>query len=138
MCQKVFYANSILSNVHPPTISHLIFVLGVSMSFSPNRPFQLPNLPPNVNFREPDLLDLVIEARSQLAELKGYSFSLPNPLILLSPAIVKESVASSEVENIHTTVIQALENQIFSEEERREPDREVLKYRDADLLTSAN
>ncbi|MDD4937539.1 MAG: Fic family protein [Candidatus Shapirobacteria bacterium] len=102
--------------------------------FNPKEPYNnLPKLPPNINFRDPDILDLVVKARTQLAELKGYSFSLPNPTLLLSPAIIKESIASSQVENIHTTMIQALENQIYNEEERRAPDKEVLRYRDAVL-----
>lgn len=102
------------------------------MNFNPNKPFNdLPGLPPGINFRDPDLLDLLIKARTQLGELKGYSFSLPNPMLLLSPAILKESLASSEVENIHTTMIQVLEGQVFSEEERMKPDKEVLRYRDA-------
>ena len=102
--------------------------------YNPNHPYDdIPKLPPNVNFRDPDIFDLVVEARTQLAELKGYSFSLPNPTLLLSPAIIKESLASSQVENIHTTMIQVLENQIYNEEERRAPDKEVLKYRDAVL-----
>ena len=91
----------------------------------------LAKLPPAINFRDPDLLDLLIKAHTQLGELKGYSFSLPNPMLLLSPAILKESLASSEIENIHTTMIQVLEGQIFSEEERMKPDKEVLRYRDA-------
>lgn len=101
--------------------------------FNVDKPYnELNHLPPNVvNFRNPDLLDLVIEARTQLAELKGYGSSLPNPLLLLSPAIIKESLASSEVENVRTTIIDVLENQVFSEEERRKPDKEVLRYRDA-------
>ncbi|MBM3205265.1 Fic family protein [Candidatus Shapirobacteria bacterium] len=101
--------------------------------FNPKNPYnQLNHLPPsNIDFKNADLLDLVIEARTQLAELKGYSSSLPNPLLLLSPAIIKESLASSEIENVRTTMIEVLENQIFLEEERREPNKEVLRYRDA-------
>jgi Fic family protein len=100
--------------------------------FNPKNPYNnLVHLPPNINYRDPDLLELVISARTHLGELKGYSFSLPNPLLLLSPAIVKESLASSEIENVQTTIINVLETQVFPEEERREPDKEVLRYRDA-------
>lgn len=42
-------------------------------------------------------------------KLKGYVELLPNPLLLLSPAIIKESLASSEIENIHTTLEDVLQ-----------------------------
>jgi Fic family protein len=70
-------------------------------------------------------------ARAELGELKGYSYSMPNPLLLLSPAILKESLASSEIENINTTILNVLENQLFPQTEQRPPDKEVLRYRDA-------
>ncbi|MBI5399989.1 Fic family protein [Candidatus Saganbacteria bacterium] len=54
-------------------------------------------------------------------------------LLLLSPAILRESIASSEIENIHTTMIEVLQNQLFPEKEQRETDKEVLRYRDAIL-----
>lgn len=102
------------------------------MVFSSTSPHnELKSLPPDFDYNNPRLLKLVIAARTQLAELKGYSESLPNPLLLLSPAILKESVASSEIENIHTTILNVLENQLFAESERREPDKEVLRYREA-------
>ena len=101
------------------------------MSHKKIHPHNLLFLPPKHNFQTPKLLNLVVEARSQLGELKGYSVSLPNPLLLLSPAIIKESLASSEVENIHTTIIKVLENQIFAEEERKNPDKEVLRYHES-------
>jgi Fic family protein len=102
------------------------------MPFNPILPYnELDLLPPDFDYNSPKLLKLVIGAKTQLAELKGYSMSLPNPLLLLSPAILKESVASSEIENIHTTILNVLENQLFTEDERREPDKEVLRYREA-------
>lgn len=103
------------------------------MSVNTAYPHNLASLPPNVDFKNPKFIDLIIEARSQLGELKGYSFSMPNPLLLLSPAIIKESLASSEIENINTTMIDVLENQLFPESEQRKPDTEVLRYRDAVL-----
>ena len=96
--------------------------------FNQEFPFPLKKLPPDIDFRDPDLLELVIQARSELAELKGYSSSIPNQLLLLSPAILKESLASSEIEDIHTTILDVLENQLFPEEERKQPDKEVLRY----------
>ncbi|HET9136085.1 MAG TPA: Fic family protein [Candidatus Kapabacteria bacterium] len=70
-------------------------------------------------------------ARSELGELNGYSHRMPNPMLLLSPAIVRESVASSNIENINTTVGEVLQAQLFPEIERPESNKEVLRYREA-------
>ncbi len=104
------------------------------MNFSPETPFDLPQLPPDPIPKGADFIDSLLAARVALAELKGYSHVVPNPLLLLSPAILRESVASSEIENIHTTLIDVLENDLFPETERRESDKEVLRYRDSILL----
>ena len=101
------------------------------MSFNAIYPFDLPLLPPKIDFKSKELLELLIKARTELGELKGYSFSLPNPMLLISPAIIKESIASSNIENINTTIIDVLQNQLYPEIEQREPDKEVLRYRDA-------
>lgn len=103
------------------------------MTFSPEMPFNLPRLPPNPKPEAADFVESLLAARVALAELKGYSHVVPNPLLLLSPAILRESVASSEIENIHTTLIDVLENDLFPESERRESDKEVLRYRDSIL-----
>lgn len=100
------------------------------MNFRPDLPFELPLLPPQTDLESPALLRAVAAARVELAELKGYSATMPNPM-LLSPAIVRESVASSEIENIHTTVESALQQELFPEAERRDADKEVLRYGDA-------
>jgi len=46
---------------------------------------------------------------------------------------MKEAVASSNIENINTTIEEALQGQLFPESEQRKPDKEVLRYRDAIL-----
>ncbi len=101
------------------------------MAFDPTYPFELPSLPPSIHFKDPVFFDLLLKARTELAELNGSSIALPNPMLLLSPAIVKESLASSEIENIHTTLVEALQNQLLPESEQRGPDKEVLRYREA-------
>ena len=102
------------------------------MNFDPQKPYNaLEKLPPNFDYNHPELLKLVAQARTELGELKGYSLSLPNPLLLLSPAILKESLASSEIEGVRTTILQVMENQLFPDDERRDPDKEVLRYREA-------
>lgn len=101
------------------------------MDFDSKNPYSLQILPPPIDWKNPLFTDVLLEARAALAELKGYSFAMPNPLLLLSPAILRESLASSEVENIHTTLVDVLKNQLFPEEERNENDKEVLRYREA-------
>jgi Fic family protein len=101
------------------------------MKFDPNRPFDLPLLPPALNFRHEQFVDVLLKTRTELGELNGYSYSLPNPLLRLSPAVIRESVASSNIENINTTMEEALQAQLFPEAEQKKSDKEVLRTRDA-------
>ncbi|MBI5214344.1 MAG: Fic family protein [Ignavibacteriae bacterium] len=101
------------------------------MKFVPAVPFDLPFLPPSLNFRHEQFFDVLLRARTELGELNGYSSSVPNPMLFLSPAIIRESVASSSIENINTTVEQVLQMQLFPEAEQRPLDKEVLRYREA-------
>ncbi|HBB02660.1 MAG: hypothetical protein US89_C0005G0073 [Candidatus Peregrinibacteria bacterium GW2011_GWF2_38_29] len=102
--------------------------------FDPKIPFNPPFLPPkNIDFMTPKIVMALVEARAELGELKGYGFSLPDPLILLSPAVIKDAIASSKIENIHTTMINALQNLVVEEAEQRGPDKEVFRYREAIL-----
>lgn len=68
----------------------------------------------------------IAAARVELAELKGYSAAIPNSM-LLSPTLIRESVASSEMENIHTTVEPVLQRALFPAAEQRSADKEVLR-----------
>lgn len=77
------------------------------------------------------MLRAIAAARIELAELKGYSAAIPNPMLLLSPTLIRESVASSEIENIHTTVESVLQQALFPAVERRSADKEVLRYSEA-------
>ncbi len=101
------------------------------MSFNATHPHKLELLPPKIDLKDSAFNELLLKARTELAELKGYSFSMPNPMLLISPAVIKESVASSNIENINTTVADVLQNQLFPELEQTQPDKEVLRYRDA-------
>ena len=51
---------------------------------------------------------------TELGGLKGYFGGLPNPILLLSLAMLRESITSSDIENVNTTVEQALQQQLFS------------------------
>lgn len=101
------------------------------MSFDPTHPHSLAFLPPSFQGDDPEILKALLRARTHLAELNGYSLAMPDPMLLVSPAIIQESVASSEIEAIHTTVVEVLQGEVFPESERRAPDKEVLRYRDA-------
>lgn len=101
------------------------------MSFNPTYPHKLALLPPPKAIANTDFGDLLINARVELAELKGACGQIPNPLLLMSPAIIRESVASSNIENVNTTLADVLQWQLFPEAEQRQPDKEVLRYRKA-------
>lgn len=101
------------------------------MSFDPTYPHQLAPLPPKAGITNADFGDLLLKARVELAELKGASGQIPNPLLLIAPVIIRESVASSNIENINTTLADVLQWQLFPEAEQRQPDKEVLRYREA-------
>ena len=94
-------------------------------------PHSLASLPPKGIVLTDAILKELLEARTQIAELKGYCLDYPNPLLLLSPAIIKESLASSEIEDVHTTLINVLQNALLPETEQRPADKEVLRYREA-------
>jgi Fic family protein len=102
--------------------------------FDPEKPFDLPLIPQLKLLalsKKEAISDALLGARTELAELRGYSMSVHNPMLLISPALLRESIASSSIENIHTTLVDVLQGQLFPEAERREPDKEVIRYRDA-------
>lgn len=101
------------------------------MSFDPTYPHRLAPLPPKSPISNTDFGDLLLKARVELAELKGASGQIPNPLLLIAPVIIRESVASSNIENINTTLADVLQWQLFPEAEQRQPDKEVLRYHEA-------
>lgn len=101
------------------------------MSFNPTNPHNLTLLPPQKLIKNEDFSDILLKARVELAELKGACGQIPNPLLLTSPAMMRESVASSNIENINTTLVEVLQGQLFPEIEQRTPDKEVLRYREA-------
>ncbi len=101
------------------------------MSFNPIYPIDLAMLPPEKTIDYKVFSELLLKARVELAELKGASGQIPNPLLLTSPLLIKESVESSGIENINTTVANVLENQLLPADEQSKPNKEVLKYQQA-------
>lgn len=92
----------------------------------------------NLNYltNAPDLnttqfADLLIDAYSALGELKGACYGLPNPQLLLSPAIMREALESSGVENIITTLANVIQARLLPDAERDVNDREVIRYSQA-------
>ena len=102
------------------------------MPFSALQPHKLDLLPPK-GLKMENFWPLLLEARTAIAELKGLSMTLPNPLLLISPAVIRESIASSQIENINTTIQEVLQSELLPFDERRPEDKEVLRYREAVL-----
>ena len=63
----------------------------------------LPKLPPTAELENMKLLKKAISANKALAELRGWLFTQPNPMLLLHAIILQEAKASSEIENVVTT-----------------------------------
>lgn len=63
----------------------------------------LPLLPPKTDIETKAILKKAISANKALAELRGWSFNQPNPLLLLQSITLQEAKASSEIENVVTT-----------------------------------
>lgn len=103
------------------------------MKFDKNIPYNsLPKLPPKIDFDDVELLKLVNKANNSIYELKGVANILPNKVVIFSPLAVREAVASSGVENINTTVSDALKAEvIFKESELVGAEKEVLNYKNA-------
>jgi hypothetical protein len=76
------------------------------------------------------LIRVLLEARSVLGELNGFSFAVPNPFLLLTPPSSGNlwKAHGSRTSPPRRTSPPELP---LSEKERRAPDKEVLRYRDA-------
>jgi Fic family protein len=80
--------------------------LDISLSgWSPEAPYNsLPLLPPTVDLETKAILKQCIRARAALAELKQAAELIPNQGALINTLPILEAQASSEIENIVTTV----------------------------------
>lgn len=102
------------------------------MSFDPNQPYNdLPPLPPRADLDDVDILKRVNRANIALARLNGASLAVPNRELLLEPLTVREAVASSGIENIHTTVSEVFQAELFPIAEASKPLKETLHYKRA-------
>ncbi|MDP2642543.1 MAG: Fic/DOC family N-terminal domain-containing protein [Candidatus Peregrinibacteria bacterium] len=99
--------------------------------FNPKKPNnQLPLLPTDFNYDNVAILKQVNLSNIALAKVNALAGRLPDSILLVSPLLVRESVASSQIENINTTVFEVFEAEVMSEK-KKGPAKEVLNYRDA-------
>lgn len=101
------------------------------MSYDPKIPYNdLPLLPPETDLDDPALLKKSNKAIRALFRLNGETMLLPNPFLLTQPLITQEALQSSEIEDIHTSVEDVFEAELFGDE-RPGPQKEVLHYKEA-------
>src|SRR5579872_1776758 len=101
--------------------------------FDVGKPYNdLPVLPPEVDFKDQDLLLATIEASEAISKLETMltlsERSVSNTLDLLSPLFVPEAVSSSSIENIVTTNDSVYYAKIREERELTPAEKEALNY----------
>ena len=102
------------------------------MTFKPDKPFnKLPDLPPAAELETHAVLKACIDARTELASLAAEARQLPNPLVLLGPAVLIESKDSSAIENIVTTEDALFRHDRLEAEPVDPATKEALRYRTA-------
>ncbi|MBU0528929.1 Fic family protein [bacterium] len=100
--------------------------------FQYDKPYNdLPLLPPRVEIEEKEVLKKAISAGRQLAELKGLTYTIPNPEILINTLTLQEARISSEIENVWTTNEHLLEAFSSTTQTLDAHTKEVLRYREA-------
>ena len=93
----------------------------------------LPILPWDFDYNKVEFLKLAIKATWKLEKLNGLMYLIPNKNILISPLLIKESVESSAIENIHTTTIKVLQSKAIWWKKISGAEKEVLHYHNAIL-----
>lgn len=83
------------------------------------------------NLETVEMMRLVVEAHKAIAELKGLSDTMPDPLMLLSTLSLQEAKASSEIENIITTHDDLYQNNPNTEHFTSTAAKEVHSYAQA-------
>jgi Fic family protein len=103
---------------------------------NPETPYNdLPKLPPEVNFRTVEILELALEANKAMGRLEGKTSnafrSFNNAMTLARTFTVREAVDSSAVEDIHTTVRDVLESRALDVDDLTSEQKETSGYLDA-------
>lgn len=102
------------------------------MTFDQNKPYnELPLLPPKFNFDDVEILKKVNKANIALSRLSGEAKSIPNRKVLIEPLTFREAVASSAIENIHTTIDEAFQVTYLDEADLKIEQKETKHYREA-------
>jgi Fic family protein len=103
--------------------------------FDINSPFNgLPKLPPPSTFDDVNILKKVNKANKAISQLNGLIRTLEKPEMILGPLKVIEAVESSGIENINTTISEALQAELFSSEKLTTEQKETKNYKNALLL----
>lgn len=103
----------------------------MSVRFDPAVPFDaLPELPGGFDFDSPRILKKALAASHALAKANAAAAKLPDPSLFYAPFLVRESLESSAVENIRTTMFEALMADAVPEKAEG-PQKEVLNYKSA-------
>lgn len=102
------------------------------MTYEATRPYnELPALPPRVDVESRAVLKACIAARAAVAELKAAGQLIPNQAVLINSIPLLEAQASSEVENIVTTMDRMLLFDGVNDQEADPATKEALRYRTA-------
>lgn len=102
------------------------------MAFDRNTPHnQLPSLPPDCDFQTLAIMNKVISASRELANLNGALNIIPDPWILFNSISLQEARISSEIENIVTTQEELYEASISESAKVSPASKEVQNYHSA-------
>ena len=103
------------------------------MKFNRKEPYNdLPLLPPKQDFYESlNIYKMLSKSRASLAELKGRSPIIPNPLMLINTLVLQEARDSSTIENIFTSNDKLYRAFALTRMEKDIGTKEVLHYREA-------
>src|SRR5690625_1001901 len=101
------------------------------VNWRPDRPYNELPPPPGADERETRrVLKAAIGANTALAQLDQAAVSIPNPAVLINSLPVLEAQASSEIENIVTTMDELFRH--LDDDATADPaTRETLRYRTA-------
>ena len=103
--------------------------------FDRTKPYNsLPSLPPKADIETKKILLKTIKASRALGKLNGALRNLPNPNLFLDTIQIKESKASSEIENIITTNDELFEALAAQKKTINPATKEILSYKSALFL----
>ena len=106
----------------------------IKMNTDKKAPHNLSALPPDlsaIDVNTPEMVTLLIKTHSALAELMGTCRAINSPAVLLHIPLLQESIASSEIEGIYTTIETALEEQVKHFSDQDPAAKEALNYKSA-------